>query len=85
MAGKAVVRKAVEALPYVSRTWFEWTGDKAGGMLKTLVVEVTFDTDPNMSGYRPGAIEEIEMTVTDALTEQTTMVVSHLRVVPRLG
>jgi hypothetical protein len=46
----AVVRRALARVPGVSRTWFEWTleGDK---QTKTLVVEVSFDTDPNSTKF----------------------------------
>jgi hypothetical protein len=43
MSNKAIVRQHVERIPEVSRTWIEWSEHG----LKTLVVEVTFDTDPN--------------------------------------
>jgi hypothetical protein len=81
MATIAVVRQAVEKVAGVSKTWFEWTMEK-GDFLKTLVVEVSFDTDPNSEGYNQSAIEEIGRVTKDALANQTTMVVSYLRIIP---
>jgi hypothetical protein len=44
--GIAAVRQHLEKIDGVSRTWFEWTLN-GSEQLKTLVVEVDFDTDPN--------------------------------------
>jgi hypothetical protein len=41
----AVVRQELAKHPEVSMTWFEWTLED-DHKLKTLVVEVKFDTDP---------------------------------------
>lgn len=79
---KAIVRQRVERLECVSRTWFECESGKFG-LEKTLVVEVDFDTDPNSPNCRPNALDAIEETVKTVLTEQTTMIVSNLRIVPR--
>ena len=76
---KAKVRQELEKLPYVTRTWFEWT-QEGKTMLKTLVVEVNFDTDPNSEAHSANDLEEIPRVV---LKAQTTMVVSHLRIVPK--
>ena len=43
---KAIVRKQVERIDGVTKAWFEWIYDE-GELLKVLVVEVSFDTDPN--------------------------------------
>ena len=77
----AVVRQAVEKVAGVSKTWFEWTMEK-DDFLKTLVVEVSFDTDPNSPGYDRSAIEEIGRVAKDVLANQSTMVVSYLRIIP---
>ena len=42
----AIVREALSKLTNVSRTWFEWSWEVAM-WVKTLVIEVEFDTDPN--------------------------------------
>jgi len=47
---KAVVRQDVERIPEVSRTWIEW-GEQG---VKTLVVEVTFDTEGSPAGFGAG-------------------------------
>ena len=76
----AVVRQAVGKVAGVSKTWFEWTMEE-DDFLETLVVEVSFDTDPNSPGYDRSAIEEIGRVAKDALAN-TTMVVSYLRIIP---
>jgi hypothetical protein len=43
--GKAIVRKHIEKIDGVSRTWFEWIS-RDSAMAKTLVVEVEFDKRP---------------------------------------
>jgi hypothetical protein len=58
---KAIVRKHLEKIAGVSRTWFEWSFE-AGRRLNTLVVEVTFDTDPNSSEFRGSVLSAIEET-----------------------
>jgi hypothetical protein len=80
--GKAIVRERVEKIDGVSRTWFEWTS-RDSTMAKTLVVEVEFDTDPNNSRFRQSVIDEIYETVDAVLKNETTMIVSHLKIVPK--
>ncbi len=48
----AIVREALSKLPNVSRTWFEWSWEDAM-WVKTLVIEVEFDTDPNSRKLQP--------------------------------
>ena len=48
----AIVREALSKLPNVSRTWFEWSWEDAM-WVKTLVIEVEFDTDPNSPKLQP--------------------------------
>jgi hypothetical protein len=81
--GKAVVRWHVERIDGVSRTWFEFESDDKGALVKTLVVEVDFNTDPNSAECRREVIDAIESTVKDALANETTMIVSRVRIVPR--
>jgi hypothetical protein len=73
----ASVREHIEKIAGVSRTWFEWSLENSTWS-KTLVVEVEFDTDPNTSGLQNvlNAIGNL------ALTVQTTMTLSRLKVVP---
>jgi len=78
----AIVRQELAKHPAVSRTWFEWTIED-GHKLKTLVVEVKFDTDPNVADFNPSALDEIQEIVGDALKDKTTMSVSYLRIVPK--
>jgi predicted PhzF superfamily epimerase YddE/YHI9 len=75
---KAIVRQDVERIPEVSRTWIEWSEQG----LRTLVVEVTFDTDPNSIEFNQAALDQIEKA---AMGATTTMVISHLRIVPKRG
>jgi hypothetical protein len=79
---KAIVRQHIEKIDGVSRTWFEWSLEE-DDLVKTLVVEVDFDTDPNAPGFRQNVLGAIEDTATTVVAEETTMVVSHLRIVPK--
>lgn len=79
----ALVRKAIRTIPEVNRTWFEWSVDSAHVLRKTLVVEVSFDTDPNRRDFNPAALERIIEFVRSAL-EKTTMSLSDVRIVPDL-
>jgi hypothetical protein len=82
---KAIVRQHLEKIDGVSRTWFEWGlegGDSS--RVKTLVVEVTFDTDPNSPGFRRNVLDAIEDTAKGDLTDETTMIMSFLKIVPRM-
>jgi hypothetical protein len=78
---KAIVRQHIERIDGVSRTWFEWDSE-GPDMLKTLVVEVNFDTDPNDDEFREGVIDAIKQTASEVLRNETTMVVSNLKIVP---
>jgi hypothetical protein len=78
----AIVRDALSRLPNVSRTWFEWSWEDAM-WVKTLVIEVEFDTDPNSPQFSQLTLDAIEKTVIGVLNDDTTMTVSYLHVVPR--
>ncbi len=78
----AIVREALSKLPDVSRTWFEWSWEDAM-WVKTLVIEVGFDTDPNSSAFNQSTLDAIESTVIGVLTEDTTLIVSYLKIVPK--
>ena len=80
--GVAIVRKELALLRRVSRTWFEWEM-QAEGFTRVLVVEVDCDTDPNSTACDRWGIEAIGEAVRSILTEQTTMVISQLRIVPK--
>ena len=57
---KAIVRRHIERIDGVSRTWFEWDWDhEVGVFAKTLVVEVNFDTDPNAPSFDQSALDAI--------------------------
>ena len=79
----AIVREALSKLPDVSRTWFEWSWEDAM-WVKTLVIEVDFDTDPGSPGFNQPALDAIESTVIGVLTDDTTLIVSYLKVVPKI-
>jgi len=78
---KAVIRSHIERIDGVVRTWFEWADD-GDDLVKTLVVEVEFDTDPNSSDYRQNVVDAIWGTA-KGVVEDTTMAVSHIRIVPK--
>jgi hypothetical protein len=80
--GKAIVRQHVEKIDGVSRTWFEFTS-RNSTMAKTLVVEVEFDTDPNNDSFRQSVIDAIHETADNVLKNETSMIVSHLKIVPK--
>lgn len=83
MRDMAIVRQELAKHPEVARTWFEWTIEK-DHKLKTLVVEVKFDTDPNLADFNPSALDEIRDIVISTLDTKTTMLVSYLRIVPKM-
>lgn len=78
----AIVREHIARISGVSRTWFEWTFED-DALLKMLVVEVDFDTDPNSTEFRQSVLDAIADTTRGVLTEETTMVVSYLRIIPK--
>ncbi|WP_158807369.1 hypothetical protein [Beijerinckia sp. L45] len=79
-----MLRQHVEQIDGVTRTWFELNSN-AGFAVKTLVVEVNFDTDPNASDFRQDVIDAIEGTAKAVLAYQTTQVIDNLKIVPRRG
>ena len=52
-------------------------------LAKTLIVEVSFDTDPSSSNHDPSALQEINR-VAQVASQMTTMVVTQLRIVPKM-
>jgi hypothetical protein len=78
----AIVREALSKLPNVSRTWFEWSWEDAM-WVKTLIIEVDFDTDANSSGFSQSTLDAIENTVIGVPTEDATMIVSYLKIIPK--
>jgi hypothetical protein len=80
---KAIVRSHIERIDGVTRTWFEHV-HKADHFERILIVEVDFNTDPNDADFRSNVLDAILDTAQTVLQEDTTMVVSGLRVVPRL-
>jgi hypothetical protein len=78
----AIIRQHIEKIDGVSRTWFEWTLE-GGDLVKSLVVEVNFDTDPNSPNYRHNVLAAIRETAAEVLTNETTMIVSYLKIVPK--
>jgi hypothetical protein len=78
----AIVREALSKLPNVSRTWFEWSWEDAM-WVKTLVIEVEFDTDPNSVNFSQLTLDAIEKTVIGVLNDDTTMTVSYVALLSR--
>jgi hypothetical protein len=80
---KAIVRQHLEKISGVDRTWIEFESDSSQGMLiKVLVVQVNFDTDPNNIHFRQNVIDAVEQTAKEVLSEGT-MAISKLRIIPR--
>jgi hypothetical protein len=78
----AIVREALSKLPNVSQTWFEWSWEDAM-WVKTLVIEVEFDTDPSSPSFSQLTLDAIEETVIGVLNDDRTMTVSYLHIVPK--
>jgi hypothetical protein len=82
--GFAVIRQKVSKVSGVSRTWLEWEWSREDNALaKTLIVEVSFDTDPNSSNHDPSALRAINRVAQEA-SQMTNMVITHLRIVPKV-
>jgi hypothetical protein len=80
-SNKALIRLHIERIDGVSRTWIEWESADSD-LTKTLVVEVDFDTDPINPTYRQNVMDAI-LDAARSLRDDTTMVVSALRIVPK--
>jgi hypothetical protein len=78
---KALVRQYLQLIPEVTRTWFEFELENEV-WLKTLVVEVSIDSDPNTSPDLRNVLENISLTV---IENQTTMVINRLKVVSKVA
>jgi hypothetical protein len=76
MGSKAIVRSHPERIDGVSRTWFEWV-DEGADLVKVLVAEVDFDTDPNSTEFQQSVIDAIKDTAHGVPRDETTMIVSH--------
>ena len=78
----AIVRQRVMSLPGVTGTWIEWVSN--GDPYKmVLVVEVDWDTDPNSTGFHQGGLEDIDKEIAHVLSNNTTMVMGSVRIVPK--
>ena len=82
LPGKAIVRQHLEKIEGVSRTWFELNLEDSV-LVKTLVVEVEFDTDPNDPQYQQNVLDAVLDTAFGVQEHETTMIVTHLKIVPR--
>lgn len=78
----AIVRQHILRIDGVFQAWFEWNLEDTM-WIKTLVVEVDFDTDPNAPEFRQNVLDAVESTATEVLKSETTMIVSHLKIVPK--
>lgn len=78
---KSIMRRKLEEISDVTRTWFELTLEN-GELSKILVVEIDFDTDPNASADRNGPMDEIRDTYFHMLNNYT-MRVDGLKIIPR--
>jgi len=78
---KSDVRKHIERIAGVSRTWFEISFENAVP-IKTLVVELEFSTDANERGYRQNVIDAIEETA--RCEAEVGSIFSHLKIIPKL-
>jgi len=80
----AVIRQKLSKVSGVARTWFEWQWSREDNALaQTLIVEVSFDTDPNSPHHDSSALQAINRAAQEA-SEKTAMTVTHLRIVPKM-
>jgi hypothetical protein len=68
MTGKTSIRRRLEAIDGVVRTYFQWSSAEQSDS-KLLFVEVDFDTDPNAPDYRAKTISAIGVTYKEFLQE----------------
>src|ERR1700759_5048981 len=70
---KSLFRHTIESVEGVTRTSFEW---ELGGILdsrtKTLIIEVSFDLDPNSDKFSRAGIEAIEQALATVRREDET-------------
>jgi hypothetical protein len=70
---KSLFRETIESVEGVTRTSFEW---ELGGMMdnraKTLVIEVSFDLDPNSDKFSRAGIDAIEHALATVRRENET-------------
>jgi hypothetical protein len=78
----AGVRRAVEAVEGVTRSWFEWKVTKET-ISNVLVVEVDWDTDPDSEQHLPFMLDAIGDAAKEFLGEGSTKQVNSLIVVPK--
>jgi hypothetical protein len=84
MQSDLALRQRLSKAPGVSRTWFEWEWSREDNALaKTLIVEVSFDTDPNSPNHDRSALQEMNRVAQEA-SHKTASVVTHLRIVPKV-
>ena len=74
-------RETLAKIEGISKTWFEWVLE-GSEMVRTLVVEVEFDTNPDSEGFNEGAIGEIGSAALNELTVGN-IPTTRLRVVPK--
>jgi hypothetical protein len=77
----ATLRRGLEKIDGVSGTWFEWNLEGAE-MVRTLVVEVEFDTDPDSEAFKADVLNEIGSLSLNTLIE-ASVTATRLKVVPK--
>lgn len=82
-SGFDVIRQKLSKISSVSRIWFEWEwSHEDNALAKTLIIEVSFDTDQNSPNHDSSALQEIER-VAQEMSQKTTIVVPNFRIVPK--
>jgi len=82
-SGFDVIGEKLSKISSVSRTWFEWEwSHEDNALVKTLIIEVSFDTDPNSANHDRSALQEIERAAQD-MSQKTSMVIPNFRIVPK--
>jgi hypothetical protein len=78
---KAHIRENIEHLDGVARTYLEWTIQGAH-LIRTLTVEVNFDTDPASGQCRMDVLEQIRAIVIGGQDDEPAMAIANVRIAP---
>ena len=74
-------RETLAKIEGVSRNWIEWSLD-GSEMVRTLVVQVDFDTNPETKDFKEDIINQIGSAALNILTVGN-VATTHVRIVPK--
>ena len=75
------LREILANIEGISKNWFEWSLD-GSEMVRTLVVQVDFDTDPESKDFNADAISKIGSAALNVLSVGN-IATTNIRVVPK--